>query len=120
MELKYTDYQTAVNMRYEKTEGIKIFVFKPLRPPCCRGWEADVLIPAMEKFPMFEWHIVITDISHNQIPFPPPVEVTFYFVVPGAERLNFIRQGQVELPQLVKECEKFLRVHNGEFYSDVL
>jgi hypothetical protein len=119
MELKYTDYQTAIQSRFEKTENVKIYVFKPLMPPCCREWEANVLKPAMEKFPMFEWHIVITDLSHNQIPFPP-ADVTCYFVAPGAEILHFIRPGQVELPQLIKECEKFLRIHNGEFYSDVL
>jgi hypothetical protein len=43
-----------------------------------------------------------------------------YFVVPDEEALHFVRPGPVDFEKLDKECAKFLRIHNGEYYSDVL
>ena len=114
------NYETAVNTRYESTTGVKVYVFKSLQPPCCRVWDETVLYPCAEKYPEFNWYIVILDRSHNKIPFPPATDPTLYFVVPDEEALHFVRPGPVDFEKLDKECAKFLRIHNGEYYSDVL
>lgn len=117
--MKTIDYNTAVNTRFDNTKGVRVFVFKQLKPPCCRNWEEEILEPIALKYNMFDWNIVFTDRSHNVIPFPPSIKPTFYFVCPDAEQLHFIRTGEVSFEQLDAECEKFLRIHNGEYYSDV-
>jgi hypothetical protein len=116
--IKNISYSEAINIRFLSTQVVKIFVFKEHSLPCCRAWEAEVLEKCAEKFNMFEWYLI--EIDKNNIPFPPVTIPTFHFVIPGAENLHFKRQGNVDITKLERECARFLRIQNGEYFGDVL